>query len=559
MVHSTSGSRGHRLGRARLPRHLYQTKQDIVFKSSLRLIFILILFTVPIMKRLIIALLCLSMITSMSLSFNQMSLNSQQTIHSTSYEIEHMGETFECSTNTILFSSPDSSYDVLMNFLNRTQSDLLIATYQFNCQFISERVSTLAYEGINVTVMVDGEPVDGLSGSTLSSLTRIQNAGGNVNVVKGPEFTHFHGKYIIRDGTHVLITSENLGRNGFSKEPTWGNRGWGVIVNCTSLTNYYREVYLNDLNYSSPISPSVYLEPYEPFTGYYKPRFDSQEVHGSFKFTPITAPETSYELINMVQSAEKSIYVQQFYIRHWGDKPNPLVEELKNAALRGVEVKIQLDSTWFHTEENLEITNQLNDYAEERGIALEARLVEYRQGFQSVHNKGMIVDGSKVLVSSINWNENSYSNNREIALIIENGAVGEYFSSIFLNDWKMLPNRPIADAGRDIHAEVNEIITLDGGFSWDHKNISIYQWDLTGDGIYDKEGRTVKWTFNQAGTYEVTLRVIDKEGDTDTDTVNIYVREQENSPVEKRRLSSFMLLPILILAFVWLSKKVVDV
>ncbi|MDY7081582.1 MAG: phospholipase D-like domain-containing protein, partial [Halobacteria archaeon] len=53
-----------------------------------------------------------------------------------------------------------------------------------------------------------------------------------------------------------------------------------------------------------------------------------------------------------------------------------------------------------------------------------------------VHNKGVIVDGEKVLVSSINWNHNSVTNNREAGLIIESENAGEYFAQVFESDWK---------------------------------------------------------------------------------------------------------------------------
>ncbi|MFO8109379.1 MAG: phospholipase D-like domain-containing protein [Thermoplasmata archaeon] len=510
------------------------------------------------MKRIIVILLYLSLLTPGALSLGHFSSSSEQELFFSS-PLKHKVETFDCYTDVRLFTSPDSSYQVLMDFFNDTESELLIATYQFNCQHISERVSALASENINVTVIVDGQPVGDISTSTLSSLNRIKSAGGSINAIEWEDNTFFHGKYMIRDRSHVLITSENFGRNGFSREPTWGNRGWGMIVNSTSLADYYRDIYLHDLNLSSAISPDVLLTPYEPVTGYYKPRFQSEELHDLFRFTPVTAPETSYKLIDMIQSAKYTIHVQQYYIRNWGQYPNPLVEALKEAAGRGVEVKIQMDSTYFHIDDNKDMVNQLNQYAEKRDLELEARLMEYRQGFQSVHNKGMIVDGSKVLISSINWNENSYSNNREIALIVENRDVGQYFSNIFLTDWKMLRNRPIADAGEDIEdAVVNEVITLDGSYSWDLKNISRYRWDLTGNGVYEKEGPTVNWTFYQAGTYEVTLKVIDLEGESDTDTVNIYVSEPENVSDEKRTMSSMILLSLLLIFFVWLSKLVAD-
>src|SRR5690606_6940051 len=50
--------------------------------------------------------------------------------------------------------------------------------------------------------------------------------------------------------------------------------------------------------------------------------------------------------------------------------------------------------------------------------------------------KGVIVDGRHVLVSSINWNDNSPNFNREAGVIVSHSAAGEYFSRIFEADWE---------------------------------------------------------------------------------------------------------------------------
>ena len=47
----------------------------------------------------------------------------------------------------------------------------------------------------------------------------------------------------------------------------------------------------------------------------------------------------------------------------------------------------------------------------------------------------MIADRRNVLVSSINWNDNSPRFNREIGVIIEHQGVGEYFTRVFDDDW----------------------------------------------------------------------------------------------------------------------------
>jgi phosphatidylserine/phosphatidylglycerophosphate/cardiolipin synthase-like enzyme len=53
-----------------------------------------------------------------------------------------------------------------------------------------------------------------------------------------------------------------------------------------------------------------------------------------------------------------------------------------------------------------------------------------------IHNKGALVDGTQVLISSINWNENSVEHNRETAAIVESADVNQYYDQLFETDWQ---------------------------------------------------------------------------------------------------------------------------
>ena len=64
---------------------------------------------------------------------------------------------------------------------------------------------------------------------------------------------------------------------------------------------------------------------------------------------------------------------------------------------------------------------------------LEARLVK-QDGISKIHNKGVIVDEKKVLISSINWNKHSPTYNREAGIIIENPDLAAYYTGAFRSD-----------------------------------------------------------------------------------------------------------------------------
>ncbi|MDD4126944.1 MAG: phospholipase D-like domain-containing protein, partial [Methanomicrobium sp.] len=119
---------------------------------------------------------------------------------------------------------------------------------------------------------------------------------------------------------------------------------------------------------------------------------------------------------------------------------NPYLEAAISAARRGLEVRILFDSYWYNTEgdsDNDEMAEYINAVAESENLTLKAALIDLDSlGAEKIHNKAVIVDGESVLISSVNWNENSPSYNREAGVILSGGGVGEYYEEVFDYDWE---------------------------------------------------------------------------------------------------------------------------
>ncbi|WP_062399533.1 phospholipase D-like domain-containing protein [Methanogenium cariaci] len=175
--------------------------------------------------------------------------------------------------------------------------------------------------------------------------------------------------------------------------------------------------------------------------------------------TPVLAPDTASLIPALIETAERSVDIQQAYISNWTKgAPNPYLEATMDAARRGgVSVRIILDSYWFNTEgknDNDEMIAHINAVAAAENLPMEARLARIGSGYpDKVHNKGVIVDGDMVLISSVNWNENSPpSFNREAGgVIVESPEAGAYFSAVFSKDWE--DARPLRD---DMTAETDD-------------------------------------------------------------------------------------------------------
>ena len=80
--------------------------------------------------------------------------------------------------------------------------------------------------------------------------------------------------------------------------------------------------------------------------------------------------------------------------------------------------------------------NQTKDFLKQNGIDVKFIYSNWSY-FTNVHNKGIIVDNKSVLISSINWNENSVTNNRETGIIIENENISRFYAEVFFYDWNL--------------------------------------------------------------------------------------------------------------------------
>ncbi len=138
-------------------------------------------------------------------------------------------------------------------------------------------------------------------------------------------------------------------------------------------------------------------------------------------------------------------------------------------------------------------------------------------GLNKTHTKGVIVDRTQVLISSINWNENSARNNREAGLIIENEDVAEFYTDVFFYDWWNGAFHPRASfTYAPIHPVVDQNITFNASSSTDPDGRIIeYNWNGC-ENTTSTSCPVITHTYTIPGSYTVTLTVTDDDGTTDT-------------------------------------------
>ena len=336
------------------------------------------------------------------------------------------------ASTVIPFSSPENSYTALMDYLDSLNQSIYLSGYTFTSLDIADKLIEAKNKGLDVKILLEGGPVGGVSNFSKSILCGLYSNNISVSMYTG-KLRFLHAKYMIGDSKSVLVSSENFGDGGYPKTGI-GNRGWGALVFDFDISKKLSEIFFTDSRDSKEFVCDV-NRANTANTGNKKsnyPIYKNQEVE------LVSAPENAVSgVIDILNSAQKSIYIEQLYIDDWDGNKNPFLEAAINKARQGVEVKILLDSSDFSLEgeeSNTKMVEYINGVAK-YGINIEAKLIDLESlGFREAHNKGIVIDNKKVFVSSVNWNENSPKNNREIGLLIT-GDAASYFSNLFLEDW----------------------------------------------------------------------------------------------------------------------------
>ncbi len=359
------------------------------------------------------------------------------------------------AASVVPFSSPENSYTVLMEYLDGLDTSVYLSGYKFTSFDIANKLIESKNRGLDVKVLLEGGPVGGLSNFSKSILCDLYSYNIPVYLYNG-DLSFLHAKYIIGDNKSVLVSSENFGDSGYPDNDQ-ENRGWGTLVFDSGIANNLLSLFSIDLESTEEFTCETQKKLVRPKTvkGDYI-------VYKNQIVELISAPENAVEkILSLLNSANKSISIEQLYIKDWSRDKNPFLEAVIDKARKGVEVKILLDSSDFNLEENSsnpKIVEYVNGISKLENLSLEAKLIDLQSsGLRELHVKGVIVDNNKVLVSSINWNKNSPTRNREVGVIIEGDAT-KYYTELFLKDWE--ESRHITTKGKIIEESKTQILYI---------------------------------------------------------------------------------------------------
>ncbi len=375
--------------------------------------------------------------------------------------------TYTFTGNVTVFSSPDSSYTTIINVLDNATTSIFLNVYEFTNPYLSQRLVNASKRDVDVKVFLEGGPVGGIDDDEKWITRQLYENGTDVRFMITNDtlgihdrYSYDHAKYCIIDNQSVFLTSENWAYTGIPVNTSFGNRGWGIVIRNSSVAHYFADVFFEDFNtsrkdsypytpgdpnYGEP-TPGYQIDKTVPTNSYPMGLFPAETINGNFTVSPVLCPDTSTlqtkSIINMINSAQYCVYIEQLSCsKNWtwyGDyHPNLYLEAAINASRRGCKVRVLLDSAynWSDTG-NWETVLHLRNISRDEGLDLQAKLIDLNYlKVDKIHNKGVIVDNNKTLISSINWGYNSVTNNRETGVIVENKKVAEFYTRIFMYDW----------------------------------------------------------------------------------------------------------------------------
>ena len=345
--------------------------------------------------------------------------------------------------NVTTFVSPDGSHDTLWHFLNSATESIYVEVYGINNPYLLDLIHELKATKPSLEMkFLIGWNSFGYSSPNDYVANNLTLLGYPVKWTSDTEFRYAHQKFVIIDNKTTIVHSGNWAKTSFPEDGMKANREWSIAMTDTEVTEYYRDVFDydwgNGRDYDAGTDGTGSALSYSETSSTYSRPFDtSGEFSGPMNVTPIFSPDTSLQgILYCINAAQVTLDIQIPYFTNWNETGS--VEQILDAIIaaknRGVTVRVISEEDYDY-EEVAHLFNQNN-------IPI---VWQDTRWFTANHNKGIIVDGRIVLISSINYSDNSIDDNREAGVIIENEDVAQWYQDVFDYDWAIADFDHIGD------------------------------------------------------------------------------------------------------------------
>jgi phosphatidylserine/phosphatidylglycerophosphate/cardiolipin synthase-like enzyme len=340
---------------------------------------------------------------------------------------------------------------------------ILVGIYDLTATYVVDLLINAINRGVKVTLMLD---LDGRAGEK-PAFDRLVAAGAEC--VPAPScaseqsryFASSHEKVIVIDDEWTLVQSGNWSNNSIPRNEidggdvnAWvhGNRDMGLAVKSAELAAFFTKVLLRDIDLERNGAGPQAAEPGMAELGEIEAAQKAPErpplrtfpsrafaPANAISVQPILSPENYMTAIPpFVGAARKYIYVEQQYIRGAQPQITVLLNAIAQAraASPGLVVRIVVAPPFPGARFEKE-AGAIRALEASHGLRLgeHVRILNPRY-LAHCHNKLLVVDDERVLVSSQNWSDSAVTLNREAGVLVRDPAMTRYFRGIFNLDWR---------------------------------------------------------------------------------------------------------------------------
>lgn len=235
------------------------------------------------------------------------------------------------------------------------------------------------------------------------------NTDENYDLKKMPAL--MHNKFFVFDNQKVFTGSANI----TNTDLTGFNSNISLLVNSTEIANYYSKEFEQMLEGNFHVGKSYFEKP-------------TVKINDTTNINVFFSPKDKIittQIIPLIDKAKKSIYIPVFFITK-----KELIDSLKFAHDRGVDIKIINDATNAHSQHTIHKT--LRTY----GIKVKT---ENYAG--KIHSKSLIIDDEISIIGSMNFSNSGENRNDENVMIIYDKDINAFLKSSFVHLWNKIPEK----------------------------------------------------------------------------------------------------------------------
>ena len=378
------------------------------------------------------------------------------------------GSTFCFDTNVVESGTitpliaPEHGLADLLAWIDSATDSLHVHMYLLHEVHLVEAMIDAQNRGVNVTVVLDyGDSwwneydLDTQRGMATTLLAAGVDVHWFGDTGENP-YAYIHSKVAVKDGESVWIGSGNWKSSSHPAPGDAGNRDWGVLVDSASVA----DVVLNHLAFDENAA-RAHITPVKASdapTGWTMPTSSAiigetaAGITGAFEANLLVCPDNCIdELVSALDGAEEELLLSLQYLDmdwSWGWGDNPLLEALESAAERGVRLRLILNGAYLDEDIQSVVDRFNEEWNFTKGYDTSAIVMSSDDQVTKLHNKGVIIDGEHVLVSSINWGDSALVRNREMGLMLSSEAVAQVYVNSWYEDWNRLDNTTDTDQDR---------------------------------------------------------------------------------------------------------------